>query len=423
MKLHVQPLVALVDQKLDVRVSELPDNGNVKIGVSYRLPWARDVLFKSSAWFAADINGQIDLSRKKPISGSYDYAGSMGLIESVTSQDPKALEMITQNISLHESLFIEMTAECGHEQASVTLERVFKPPEVKIQRITEEFVGEFFYSDRPNNRTILWLGGSGSNLAINSVIAAPLAAHGFNVLAVAYFGEKGLPSRLSRIPLEYFESVITWLGNNPFTAGKGIQILGMSKGAELALLLASRYPTITRVAAWAPHAYCFQGIAYKNESSWTYRGEDLPYIRLKNRWAIADMLNCMIKNKPFGLTPTYRKAVTEAKNKDAARIKVEEAHADLMLFTSTDCGMWNTYDGSCEIIEKLRNCNYPYGFDMVVYQDAGEPFLAPYVFPVGITSMKIAPRLVFSTGGTLAGNAHARADAWEKTIAFLSRAN
>jgi esterase/lipase len=420
MKLDIQPTVALVDQKVDICISELPAFGKVKLSASYRLPWAQDVLYESYAWFTADAKGQVDLSQQKPDSGSYDYISSMGLIESVTSSDPKALEKITQNISLDNSLFIEVTAESGPERASVTLERIFKTPEVKRQRIMDEFVGDFFYSGNPDNKTILWLGGSGSNLAINSVVAAPLASHGFNVLAVAFFGEKGLPAQLSRIPLDYFDKVFAWLANNPHTAGKDIQILGMSKGAELALLLASRYPSITRVAVWAPHAYCFQGIAYKYESSWTCQGKDLPYIHWKNSWAIAEMLRCMIKNEPFGFTTLYRKALSVAKNKEAARIRVEEAHADLMLFTSTDCGMWNTYDGSIEIMETLRKCHYPHSYELVVYPDAGEPYLVPYVFPVGITSAKMMPRLVLSMGGTLAGNAHARTDAWEKAIAFLN---
>jgi hypothetical protein len=269
MKLHIQPLVALVDQKLDICVSELPAHGKVKISASMSLPWAKDVLFDSVTWFTADAEGRVDLSRQKPDAGSYDFIDSMGPIVSMKSQDPKAMEKITQNISVNESLLINFLAECEQERASARLERLFKTPEIKSQRITGKFVGEFFYSEDPQNPTILWIGGSGSNLAINSLICAPLASHGFNVLAVPYFAEDGLPSQLSRIPLEYFEKVFAWLEDNPITAKKEIQILGMSKGAELALILASRYPFIKRMVLWAPHAYCFQGIAFKNESSWT----------------------------------------------------------------------------------------------------------------------------------------------------------
>lgn len=423
MKLQIHPLVALVDQKVDIRISNLPDNAKVKMSASYRLPWAKDVVWGSAAWFTADGNGCVDLSQQKPDSGSYDFIDSMGLIASVQSQDPKALEKVAKGISVDERLFIEITAECGQAREQVSLERMFKTPEIKRQKITGEFVGEFFYADSPSRPTILWLGGSGSNLAINALVCAPLASHGFNVLSLPFFGEKGLPSQLSRIPLEYFEKALAWLENHPLTAGQAIQVLGMSKGAEVALVLASRYPVIKRVALWAPHAYCFQGLAFQNVSSWTFGGMDLPYIRLKNRWVLAHALNCVLKNKPFGFTDIYQRGMAAAQNKEAARIKIEDAQADLLLFTSTECGMWNTYDGSVAIMEALHACGYPHRYDLIVYEDAGEPYLVPYVIPVGITSMKMAPRLALSTGGTLQGNHHARVDTWEKTIAFLSKKN
>ena len=197
------------------------------------------------------------------------------------------MEKIVQNISVSENMFIDILAECGQQQASAKVERLFKTSEIKSRRITDGFVGELFYSDDPGNKTIVWLGGSGSGLGVSSPIAAVLASHGFNVLSLPFFGEKGLPAQLSEIPLEYFERVFAWLAKSPITGGKEVWILGMSKGAELALILASRYAFITRVAVFAPHAYCFQGLAFKNVSSWTYEGKALPFIQLKNRWVVA----------------------------------------------------------------------------------------------------------------------------------------
>lgn len=411
MKLYIQPLVALADEKVSISISELPPFSKVKISASMCLPWAKHVPFESFAWFTADSTGRVDLSKQKPDAGAYDFVDSMGLIVSMQSQDPKAMEKVVHNISVDESLFIDIVAECGPDRACAKLERRFKTPELKRQRIVDEFVGELFYTENANQQTIAWLGGSGSGLGVNAPIAAVLASHGFNVLSLPFFGEKGLPAQLSEIPLEYFEKAFAWLAKNPITRGKDIWMLGMSKGAELALLLASRYPCITRMALFAPHAYCFQGIAFKNVSSWTYQGKDLPFIELKNRWVFASMMDGFIKNKPFQFTDTYRKGLQVARNKPAARIPIEKAHADLMLFTSKQCGMWNTYEGSVEIMQTLREHHYPYRYDWVVYEEAGEPYYVPYVFPVSWTTVEMAPRLVLSMGGTLAGNAHARADA------------
>ncbi len=421
MKLNIQPLVALCDQRIDICVSDLPAHAKVKISASMSLPWATSVAFESAAWFTADAHGQLDLSWQKPDSGSYDFVDSMGLIVSMKSTDPKAMEKVVRGVSVEKSQFIEIVVECGQDRASAQLERLFIAGDIKRQAITDGFVGDLFYSENTSCQTIVWLGGSGSGLAVNSPVAAVLASHGFNVLSVAYFNEKGLPAQLSEIPLEYFEGVFARLSKNPITSGKEVWILGMSKGAELALILASRYPFITLVAVFSPHAYCFQGLAFKDVSSWTYEGKPLPFIRLKNRWVFASMISGFIKNKPLQFTDTYQKGLRAARNKEAARIKIENAQADLLLFTSKECGMWNTYDGSVQIMETLRKCNYPHKYDLVVYEDAGEPYYVPYVFPAGWTTMKIAPRLVLSAGGTLEGNAHARADSWKKIIEFFKK--
>jgi hypothetical protein len=50
-------------------MSELPTHEKVKISASMSLPWAKDVVFESAAWFTADADGRVDLSRQKPDSG------------------------------------------------------------------------------------------------------------------------------------------------------------------------------------------------------------------------------------------------------------------------------------------------------------------------------------------------------------------
>ncbi len=419
MKLQIEPLAALCDKKVGISVSGLPPFGKVKISASMCLPWAKSVLYESFAWFTADSSGNLDLSKQKPDSGTYDFVDSMGLIASMKSKDKNAIKNIGQNISVSNSMFIDIIAECEQDRECVKLERLFMAKEVKSQKISDEFIGELFYTENSGNKTIIFLGGSGSGLGVNSPIAALLASHGFNVLSLPYFNEKGLPARLSEIPLEYFERVFSWLSKNPITSGKEINLLGMSKGGELAMLLASRYPFITKAALWAPHAYCFQGLAFKNVSSWTYKGKSLPYIRLKSRWLFTNIISCIIKNEPFGFTYIYRRGLNTAKNKEAARIKIENARADLLLFTNKQNNMWNSYDGCVQIMNTLQKSNYRHKYNLVVYEDAGETFYVPYVIPYGEATVKIAPRLSFSLGGTPEGNAHLQADSWEKTIEFF----
>lgn len=100
MKLQIRPLLSLVDEKIDICVSELSPFCKVKISASMSLPWAKDVTFESFAWFTADSAGKVDLSKQKPDSGTYDFIDSMGLVVSMTNKDSKAIEKIVQNISV-----------------------------------------------------------------------------------------------------------------------------------------------------------------------------------------------------------------------------------------------------------------------------------------------------------------------------------
>ena len=132
MKLKIEPLVALCDQKIDIYISGLPANGKVKISASMTLPWAKNVPYESFAWFTADAMGNVDLSKQKPDSGSYDFIDSMGLIVSMKSKDSKAIAKIGQNISIKENLLIDITAESEQGRESAQLERLFMNKNIKI---------------------------------------------------------------------------------------------------------------------------------------------------------------------------------------------------------------------------------------------------------------------------------------------------
>jgi len=362
----------------------------------------------------------VDLSTQRPDSGTYDWVDGMGLVESMTRQQTN-LGDIAKDISARDSIFMEVVAETNGETQRATVERRFMSPEVHTERVSTPFTGELFFTDQAHNPTVIVPTGSGGDLGSTLPIAALLASHGLNALALAYFHEQGLPSNLARIPLEYFEGVFAWLANHPLVNGKKLQILGISKGGELALLLASRYPVITRVVGMAPHAYCFQGLNFRNMSSWTYHGEDLPFIQLKDRWVFADMLSGFLHDRPFEFAPTYVRGLHSARNTEAARIKVENAQADLLLLAGRQDGMWNAYDGCVRIMEELTKRDYPHQFSFQAYDGAGHQWYPAYIVPCTETTSRMGPRLVLSTGGALEANARAVADGWERALAFFQR--
>jgi dienelactone hydrolase len=71
-------------------------------------------------------------------------------------------------------------------------------------------------------------------------------------LALAYFGLEGLPDELERVPLEYVDHGLTYLRLQQQVDIERIGVVGVSKGGELALLMASMRPEIHAVAAAEP---------------------------------------------------------------------------------------------------------------------------------------------------------------------------
>ncbi|MFZ5843848.1 MAG: dienelactone hydrolase family protein [Pseudomonadota bacterium] len=102
--------------------------------------------------------------------------------------------------------------------------------------------------------TVLVVGGSEGGIQSAEQLAYRFAERGWAAMAVAYFGMDGLPSSLANIPLEYFDSAIDWLQQQPHLATNELTVVGTSRGAELALLLASHNAAINRVVAFAPSA-------------------------------------------------------------------------------------------------------------------------------------------------------------------------
>lgn len=121
---------------------------------------------------------------------------------------------------------------------------------------------------------ILILGGSeGGNSAMD--VAAQLASHGYTTLSLAYFGADSLPAAIDELPLEYFERAIALLRRQPHVDATRIVVFGTSKGAEAALLLASRDRGIRAVLAYAPSSVVWSCVCTTEHSSWSVAGSGL----------------------------------------------------------------------------------------------------------------------------------------------------
>jgi dienelactone hydrolase len=137
---------------------------------------------------------------------------------------------------------------------------------------------------------------------------------------------------LESIPLESIEPAKHWLMAQSDTRNDGVIVYGLSKGAELALLLASIDEDYKGVIATAPSAVVWNGIPQNPgndysevSSSWSYQNKPVAYIEYLNR-------------EPFraeGITMRdwHSASLKAATNFSDARIKVENIQGPMLLFS------------------------------------------------------------------------------------------
>lgn len=216
-----------------------------------------------------------------------------------------------------------------------------------------DLVGDFYVEiDRRPATAILLLGGSDGGIAWEHSrhVVRMLVERGYAVLALAYFGQPTSRTSLQSIPLETFEHAIDWLIEHPATDGGPVVLVGGSKGAEAALLLASRLEAIAAVVAFAPSVWVFQGIGART-SSWSSGRVDIPYAPFVDnetrRRALANF-------QAMEFIEVYRDAIRAQGDRQDAVIKVERIRAPILLASGSRDRLWPSQEMGDAIVARVR---------------------------------------------------------------------
>lgn len=297
-------------------------------------------------------------------------------------------------------------------------------PEIEVldpgptgQRIDQDGMFGNFYPAAANVSTsqallgpaVLLLGGSEGGLGGGAKqMALSLQEEGFNVLHLAYFGATDQPDALERIPLELFDQALEWLKQQPRVDPERLAVVGASKGAEAALLVASRRSDLSAVVAGMPTSVAWNGINWASNgqspySSWTVSGEEVPTMPFSD-WTATD-----------GIISVYRAIEDPAQraNADRAAIPIERASARIMLVCGEAETMWPACPMSRMLLARSAELSGP-AITVLSYQDAGH-----FVFGPPLTPGDVFYDRLDTFGGSVEGNAIARADGWPKVVAFL----
>lgn len=392
----------LIDEIVPIVITGLSPRATVTVRVKGGVvgQWS------SSATFTADETGRVDVTRMAPTKGSYKDIDAMGLFWSAERGDSARTAASEQEPDEASPDAWTLTAEVdGRVVAQTTVRRRNVAPGVRISRVRTDGLVGTYYEPTGGGRhpAFIVLGGSGGGISPPAGPAGGLASRGYAVLALAYFGAEGLPRALSNIPLEYFGAALNWLGAQPSVDPTRIGVLGVSRGAELALLLGAMYPAIHAVVAYVPSNVVNRGCCDQtSQVAWTIGGR-----------ALAPMPRQMPARGRMQM-PYMEPARPE--------IQVENIKGPILLISGKDDGVWPSAEMAGKVMARLRSKHFEYAYESLVYDKAGHAITRPYASTMELDSRRhpLTGRIV-SLGGTPAGTAKAREDSWRKILAFVDQ--
>ena len=145
------------------------------------------------------------------------------------------------------------------------------------------FYGELFLprEDKYPGKVLICFSGSDGGIELSNTLAGAFQAQGLTTLALAYVMEEGLPKQFSNVPIDSLEAAAKRMHDMGY---EKVGLWGISKGAELALLVGSLLPgLVNAVVAVSPMNTVCQGfakdkgISFVQGSSWSFHGQEIPY--------------------------------------------------------------------------------------------------------------------------------------------------
>ncbi|WP_411124062.1 acyl-CoA thioester hydrolase/BAAT C-terminal domain-containing protein [Streptomyces sp. x-19] len=252
---------------------------------------------------------------------------------------------------------------------------------------------------------------AGSSGRIETDRCRLLARTGMTALSIRWFGGEGQPAGIREIPLETFSTAIDLLRAG---GAERIGVLGVSKGAEAALLLAVRDPRVDAVAALSPTSVAWanvgpgtDGKTYPYRSSWTWRQEPVPFVPYDDSW---------VPEEAEGEPTAYRTLYERSRQTfdEAARqavIPIEQSAAEILLVAGGDDEMWPSLLFAQELAS--RRASVGRTAKVISTADAGHRPRLPGEGPAASSHR-------FRYGGTAEADADLGAQAWPDIVSVLA---
>lgn len=296
------------------------------------------------------------------------------------------------------------------------LEEVSFNPKVTVEKkdlAVDGYAGIWFKSNSSEaDKVIIVL--SGSEGGANSLFALKLANEGYNALALPYFGFKGLPNALERIPLEFVEPSLKAI--KAAYPQKKIYIMGPSRGSELSLLLASKYREIQGVIGIVPSHYVWGANTenFKTRSAWTWRGEDIPFNQGKGDF---DLITTEDGVRAYSNRGVFERGLEGVAIQNRHAVELKNINGPVLLIGGEDDQVWP----SCDFIDEAKKILAPLNRDseFACFAEAGHGFGLPGMSTIQRTVFQPYMGIQLAFGGTARASGEMNQAGWQKVLSFL----
>ena len=195
---------------------------------------------------------------------------------------------------------------------------------------------------------------------------------------------------------------------------------GVSRGGELALLLASIYPNeISSVVAVVPSCVTYGGVPNEEMPSWTLNGRSFPIAPSPSR---EDECKQLKTRKSVNLTTLFlEKMYNNKEGFNKAMINVENTQSPMLLISGKDDKMWPSSVYCDLIIQRLNACNSRITREHLSYDNAGHMILHSLAPIMTEAQQHPITGLYYEVGGDMIAQAAANKNSWGKILQFFAR--
>ncbi|XP_038621586.1 acyl-coenzyme A thioesterase 1-like [Tachyglossus aculeatus] len=364
--------------------------------------------FGARGRYRADGGGRLELERAAAgPGGSFSGLEPMGLIWALRPQRP-LWRLVKRDVRT--PFRVELQVLDGHGPADGPVlaaalhERVFMAPGVTRIPVRQGSVrATLFLPPGPGPFPgIIDLSGAGGGLS--EYRASLLAGRGFAMLALAYYNYDDLPKEMKDLHLEYFEEAVEYLRKHPQVKGPGIGLLGISKGGDLCLSMASFLKGIAATVT-------VNGSVANVGAALHYKGTTIPPIGFdpgRIRFTQSGLVDIVdVLNNPLEEPDTQ------------SFIPVEKAESRFLFIVGQDDHNWKSEFLATEAAKRIQ----AHGKEkpqIICYPGAGHYIEPPY-FPMCPASVHALVGRPVIWGGEPKAHSVAQVDAWQQIQIFFRR--